>query len=315
MHEAAFIDLLRGTPLGTAARGLTDDAAVLGDLVLTHDMMVEGTHYFAHADPADVAWKLVARNLSDLAAKGATPLGVLLGYMLGDDDWDRQFALGLQDALSQFGTELWGGDTAAGPAVSPRVLGLTAIGRATHLPVPSRSGARAGDNIWIAGTVGDAYIGWRALTNGPVNLPPQADDCTLAQGLAAFNRPVPRLADGCALAPQVTAMMDISDGVLLDARRMAMASAASFSLDLASLPYSATLREMARAESGLMLNAATFGDDYALLFTLPAAQMPACAAQLVGRVLDIQPGAPLLIDGAVPDPAVALGWQHRDEPG
>ena len=98
--ESAFINILRGFAKDPAARGLMDDAAVVevGDscLIITHDMMAEDVHFRSNANPADVAWKLVASNLSDLAAKGASPIGVLLGFMLGDDDWDRAFAAGLE---------------------------------------------------------------------------------------------------------------------------------------------------------------------------------------------------------------------------
>ena len=102
--ESTFIDLMRAIATDPAARGLNDDAAVIEfgseTLVLSHDMMVEGVHWLPNADPADVAWKLVASNLSDLAAKGAEPLGVLLGFMLGTDDWDRHFAKGLAEVLA-----------------------------------------------------------------------------------------------------------------------------------------------------------------------------------------------------------------------
>ena len=105
MNEAAFIESLRALATHPAARGLLDDAAVLDvagrSLVLTHDMLVEGVHYLPGDPPGDVAWKLLAVNLSDLAAKGARPLGVLLGYSLGDDAWDEAFVAGLGTALER----------------------------------------------------------------------------------------------------------------------------------------------------------------------------------------------------------------------
>src|SRR5690606_22254399 len=144
----------------SAARGLDDDAAVLEvgaeTLVLTHDMLVEGVHFLPDQSRADVAWKLVATNLSDLAAKGAEPLGVLLGYMLGEDE--QGFTAGLAEVIEHYRVPLLGGDTVSGGP--PQALGLTAIGRATHRPVPSRGGARPGDTLWLTGAVGGAMLGY-----------------------------------------------------------------------------------------------------------------------------------------------------------
>ncbi|HEY6965766.1 MAG TPA: thiamine-phosphate kinase [Erythrobacter sp.] len=284
MNEPDFIAALRALPLHPAARGLADDCAVLtvgGEtLVLTHDMMAEGTHFRPDADMADVAWKLVATNLSDLAAKGAEPVGVLLGHMLGGGD--ARFIKGLHEALEAFDTPLLGGDTIA--ARGQRAFGLTAIGRASHTPVPSRSGALPGDNVWISGPVGRAMLGF------------EGDP----EHLAAFNRPLPRLAEGRALAAQVTAMMDVSDGLLLDAYRMAEASGVTLALERAAIPVA----DPARTDDCLR-----WGDDYELLFTAPpSAALPIPAF----RIGTVQPSGqePLLL-GSEPlgDPA-SLGYRH-----
>lgn len=131
-------------------------------LVLTHDAMAEGVHYLPGQDAADIAWKLVATNLSDLAAKGAQPLGVLLGYRFGGDD--ARFVQGLREVLEHYHVPLLGGDTIGG--AGSQVLGLTALGRATHRPVPARSGARAGDELYLTGPVGAAMMGFEALRTG-----------------------------------------------------------------------------------------------------------------------------------------------------
>lgn len=284
MNEPEFITALRALPLHPGARGLMDDCAVitLGSetLVITHDMMAEGTHFRPDADMADVAWKLVATNLSDLAAKGAEPVGVLLGHMLGSDD--SRFIKGLHEALEAFGTVLLGGDTIA--AAGERALGLTAIGRATHMPVPSRSGAEAGDGVWITGPVGRAMLGFEG---------------DLAH-LASFNRPIPRLAEGRALAGQVTAMMDISDGLLLDAFRMAEASGVTLVLDPSHIPVA----DPARAADCLR-----WGDDYELLFTAPPSARLRASAHRIGIVEPLGK-APLLLGGdPLHDPA-KLGYRH-----
>ncbi|MXO74631.1 thiamine-phosphate kinase [Altererythrobacter aerius] len=289
MNEFALIEALRGLATHPAARGLADDCAVLElgaeALVLTHDTMVEGVHWLAGQDMADVAWKLVAVNLSDLAAKGAEPLGVLLGHMLGDGD--ARFVDGLREVFHAFGVPLLGGDTVAGGA--PRAIGLTAIGRATHRPVPARSGARAGDEVWITGPVGAAMMGFEALRDGT------------GGNSTAYRRPRPLLAEGRALAPFVSAIMDVSDGVLLDASRMAAASGVTIDIAGADVPLAAP--EDRRAD------ALRWGDDYQLLFTLPQRLTPPLAAHRIGTVRP-HGGAPLLIDGVPPPDGDRLGYAH-----
>jgi thiamine-monophosphate kinase len=162
-------------------------------LVLTHDMMVEGVHYLPDDPPEDVAWKLVAVNLSDLAAKGARPIGVLLGYALGDGDWDSAFARGMASVLGAFALPLLGGDTVAMPKGAPRALGLTAIGAAAGA-VPARSGARPGDHLWVSGTIGDAGAGLKLLRGG------QTEPAGLVE---RYRNPRPRLEAGARLAPVV----------------------------------------------------------------------------------------------------------------
>ncbi len=271
-----------------AARGLDDDAAVIAcrdeTLVLTHDMLVEGVHFLPGQDPADIAWKLVAANMSDLAAKGAKPVGVLLGYMLGAGD--ARFAAGLGEALEHHGAALLGGDTVS--AAGPQVLGLTALGRATHCPVPSRSGACPGDGLWITGAVGAAMLGLEALRSG-------SGDST------AYRRPRALLEQGQALAPHVSAMMDVSDGLLLDALRMARASGVTLAIDSAAVPLAAP--EVRRAE------ALRWGDDYQLLFTAAAtARLPVPCFRI--GAAQATAGAPLLLDGQPVSNPSGLGYQH-----
>lgn len=278
---------MRAIATHPAARGLNDDAAVLDvggeTLVLTHDTMVEGVHFLPEQDPADVAWKLIATNMSDLAAKGAQPLAVLLSYQLGRDD--AAFLDGLKAALRHYGdAALLGGDTVRAPG--PQSVGLTAIGRATHRPVPSRDGAAVGDALWITGPVGAAMLGMEALKAG-------TGDST------AYRRPIALLAEGQRLAPLVSAIMDVSDGVLLDASRMATASGVTIAVDRMAVPIAAP--EQRRDE------ALRWGDDYQLLFTLPAGIIPPCPAFRIGTVVERQ-DAPVLLDGA-PVPG-QLGYEH-----
>jgi len=270
MTEPEFLSLLRGLPLHPGARGLADDVATLGNRILTTDLIVEGVHFLPSDPPEDVAWKLVAVNLSDLAAKGAAPDGVLLGYPLGDADWDRRFVAGLGAVLTEFACPLLGGDTVKAPLGSPRFLALTAIGTSTA--APARSGAKAGDALWVTGTIGEAGAGLTIArgARGPASL------------LLRYRRPTPRLVEGRALAPHVHAMMDVSDGLLLDAARMAEASGLALAIDLAAIPLSDDLRAFAGDDRAARLTAGAAGDDYELLFAAPTSWQPPVPATRIG---------------------------------
>lgn len=313
-NEAAFIDALRALAVDPGARALMDDAAVLAvggtNLVLTHDMIIEGVHYRPDDPPADVAWKLVAVNLSDLAAKGARPLGALLGYALGADDWDAAFAKGLAMALGAFDLPLLGGDTVAMPPGAPRALSLTAIGAAGGA-APARSGARAGDLLWVSGTIGDAGAGLSLLSEGKT---------APAELIERYRNPRPRLEAGQRLASLVTAMMDVSDGLLIDASRMAHASECALALELDAVPLSAALVGYAGGARDARLTAASAGDDYELLFAADAgdaAAILALADELglpFSRIGRFSAGAGLTLTDAgtaVPLPG-RLGFEHGD---
>lgn len=294
MDEPGFLAALRRLPLHPGAHGLADDAATLAGLVLTTDTMVEGVHFLPDDPPGDVAWKLVAVNLSDLAAKGARPEGVLLNYPLGEDAWDAAFLAGLDGALRRFDAPLLGGDTVSLPVGAPRVLTLTAIG--VDAPAPRREGAREGDALWVTGTIGDAGLGL-AVALGKEGSPAL---------LRRYRRPTPRIAEGRALAPLVHAMMDVSDGLLIDAARMASASGLAVMVELADVPLSAEML----ACGGDALAAATAGDDYELLFAAPLNASLPCPATRVG-VFSRGAGLRLTRGGATVPLPDRLGYQHR----
>jgi thiamine-monophosphate kinase len=268
MRESEIIALFRRMATHPAARGLVDDAAVWSppvgrELVLTHDVIVEGVHYLAADNPSDIAWKLVAVNLSDLAAKGALPAGVLVGLTFGpaqDREWIERFASGLERVLSEFGVPLFGGDTTQGRG--PASMGLTAIGHVPRGEALARTGAAVGDDVYVTGTIGDAGLGL-AIACGEA--PP---DKAL---LRRYRLPVPRLKVGAGLfRAGATAAMDVSDGLLIDAARMAEASHAKISIRLSDIPLSAEAAARLAGDDG-RLQAATAGDDYELLFTAPPA--------------------------------------------
>lgn len=240
-------------------------------------------HVLEGQDPADIAWKLVAVNLSDLAAKGAEPVGILVSHMLGDDD--HRFIAGLREICETYDVPLLGGDTVR--AEGRRVWGCTAIGRATHRPVPSRSGATAGDTIYLGGPIGRAMIGFESLRDDG-----EEDD-------TSYRRPTPQLELGEKLAPLVTAMMDVSDGLLLDASRIADASQVTLSLSSEALEP--------LAPQGRLDDALRWGDDYVLLCTGPAGLEAELSLTPIGDVL-ARGAAAVTLDGDPPHGD--LGYSH-----
>jgi thiamine-monophosphate kinase len=261
MRESEVIERLRRIATAPEARGLRDDVAVLGDLIVTHDSIAEGVHFLPHDPPASVGWKLVAVNLSDLAAKGGRPVGALLSLTIsGAGDWEQAFLGGIDAACESYGLPLLGGDTIALPAKAPRVLGMTAFGRSdSH--VPHRGGGKPGDFLWLVGTVGDAALGLSQLL---------AERHASGALVDIYRRPVPLLVPGEVLAPRANAAMDVSDGLLIDARRMAEASGCTISIELDQIPLSSAFVAERGQDRAARLFAATGGDDYALLFALPA---------------------------------------------
>ena len=297
MRESEVIERLRRIATAPEARGLLDDVAVLDGLVITHDSIAEGVHFLSSDPPASVGWKLVAVNLSDLAAKGAFPAGALLSLTLsGDGDWESEFVTGVEHACESYELPLIGGDTIALPEGAPRVLGLTAIGRASG-EVPDRSGGRPGDCLWLVGTIGDAAAGLRQL---------HADSRATGPLVDIYRRPVPQLGAGQVLAPHVHAMMDVSDGLLLDARRMAEASGCAAMIDLGRLPLSSAF--VAERGSGLepRMFAAAGGDDYALLAAL--------APDLDAATLSLPQGTRITRVGSLTAGEASLSLIHGGEP-
>lgn len=296
MREREIIARLRRVATDPAARGLDDDAAILGDLVLTHDSIAEGVHFFPFDPPASVGWKLVAVNLSDLAAKGAEPVAALLSLSIaGDGEWEHAFIGGVEAACETYGLSLVGGDTFALPSEAPRVLGMTAIGRSGG-PVPSRGGGRAGDLLWLIGWVGDSAAGLAQLRGDKRSTGPLVD---------VYRRPVPLIAAGRAIAPQATAMMDVSDGLLIDALRIAEASRCGIRIDLGAVNLSEDFVDARGDSLEAHLFAATGGDDYALLAALPDSVDPS--------TLNLPDGTTMACIGSLEEgpPSLSLSFRGR----
>ncbi|OYY74828.1 MAG: thiamine-phosphate kinase [Gammaproteobacteria bacterium 28-57-27] len=278
--------------------GIGDDAALLQPtpnhhLVVTTDTLVEGVHFLADDDPASLGHKALAVNLSDLAAMGARPRWVLLNLSLPtvDEDWLQAFADGLLALARQHGVRLVGGDTVRG-ALN---ITITALGErpASAGQAMRRSGAQVGDWIAVSGVPGEAALGL-AQRLGRLNLPA----ALAAQALARLHRPTPRVELGLALRDIASSAVDISDGLAQDLGHILTASGVGATLELAKLPRSPVLDAVPQDEAWQAQLAG--GDDYELLFTLPASALDALAhlpgkMTLIGRI-EAEPGLRLRRD-------------------
>lgn len=282
--EFAFIaELLAPLATDPAALGLTDDAALLPPgphpLVITKDMLVKGVH-FRKKDPLDaVAEKALAVNLSDLAAKGARPIGYFLAVSFPKDweDDDRElFAHGLQAAQDRWGVSLLGGDTTSTPG--RLTIAITAVGEAAYGPMLRRSGARPGDEVWVTGTIGDAAL---ALVH---------DDPRLDR---RYLHPTPRLAMGRHLVGIASAALDVSDGLVADAGHIAAQSEVQLALDLDRVPLSPAARAITQADPAALECVMGGGDDYEILFTAPP------EARMAVSMLSVMTGTPVTPIGIV----------------
>ena len=274
---------------GPEGRGLTDDAAVFApapgrEMVLTVDQMLEGVHFLSGDAPALIARKLLRRNLSDLAAMGAWPLGYLLTTALPaglDEGWLADFADGLAQDQEAFGIRLFGGDSSS--SLGPIGLTATLIGDVAVGAALGRHGARAGDDIWVTGTIGDAALGLRARRG------------ELADPTGHLTRrsllPEPRL--GLALAGLAHAAIDVSDGLLQDLGHVCRASNLAATIEAARVPVSPPAA--AQGEDWLEARL-TEGDDYELLLAVPpagaAALRAACGALAITKIGAFHAGVP-----------------------
>jgi len=308
MNEFALIDRYFRRPAHDPAVrvGIGDDGAVVAptpgcDLVFSVDMLVEGRHFLAGVDPTALGHKTLAVNLSDLAAMGATPRWALLAGALPDSDerWLAQFARGLFALADRFGVTLVGGDTTRGP----RNLCLTIVGEVPVGTAVTRAGARAGDDIYVSGTLGDAALALAVLQDSTT-----LGAADLAHARSRLENPEPRVALGERLRGLATAAIDISDGLTGDLRHVVDQSHVGAVIDVALIPCSASLAMLLAGDErdlGLACLLAG-GDDYELCFTAP----PLARDQFAAIARDV--GVPLARIGIVTAGADLI---VRDEAG
>ena len=263
-------------PLATApgAFGLIDDAAALTpppgcDLVLTTDGVIAGVHFFPDDPPAMVGRKALRMNLSDLAAKGARPLGFLLSVALPEgfgEAWLGAFAAALADDAAHYGCPLYGGDTDHTPG--PISVSIFAFGAVPQGKMVHRSTARPGDRIVVTGTIGDAAIGLQLRRERTLARRWGLSEAAAAQLENRYLLPQPRNALAGAVLQYASAAIDVSDGLVGDLGKLCRASSVAADIDVATVPLSDAARAAIAAESALLETALTGGDDYEIVLTL-----------------------------------------------
>jgi thiamine-monophosphate kinase len=301
----------------SAVLGVGDDAAIVRarrghELVMTTDMLVAGRHFTRDADPELLGHKALAVNLSDVAAMGAAPRWATLALALprADARWLAAFSRGFMRLARRHGVDLVGGDTTRGPlAICVQVAGEVPAGRALR-----RDGARAGDDVWVSGTLGDAGL---ALMAGRLGLGPR-ERGAIARKLHA---PMPRIELGIALRGVARSAIDVSDGLLADLGHICERSRVAAVVDLASIPASAILRRH-REQPAVRAALLSGGDDYELAFTAGRGRRGAIAGisrrlrlrlTRIGRIARRRRGAPpvAVLDAAGrPVRLGRAGYQH-----
>lgn len=271
--ERHFAPLAAGYP---GAFGLADDCAAISvppgcDLVVKTDPVAAGVHFFEDDAAGDIAWKALAVNVSDLAAKGATPLAYVMALSFPDrpeTGWLEAFANGLGEAQRSFGMHLIGGDTDRRPG--PVSISITAFAAVPAGRMLRRGGARPGDRIYVTGTIGDACLGLdirRGLDRAAT-----LDAAERRYLLDRYLRPEPRLALGPVLLAHASASMDVSDGLMKDLDRMCRASGTGATVWIGEIPLSDAAVKVVRDSPAVLQRLATAGDDYELLVAVPPSQ-------------------------------------------
>ena len=256
------------------AFGLTDDAAVLRalgeDIVVTTDAIVEGVHFLSDDPPDSIARKALRVNLSDLAAKGASPAGFVLTLALReiDETWLAAFARGLGEDTGAFNCPLLGGDTVSTPG--PLMVSITAFGRVPQGKMVRRSGAKPGDQVVVTGTIGDASLGLDILRNGRVAAALATDAASRNMLIGRYRVPEPRTALAPAIRAHASAAMDVSDGLAGDLAKLCAASGVSAVIDLPSLPASPAAKAVLAASAAGIEILISGGDDYEMLCAIPS---------------------------------------------
>ena len=308
------------------AFGLRDDCAAITptpghDLIVKTDPVAEGVHFSSGDAPEDIGWKALAVNVSDLAAKGATPRAYLMALSFPEaptSDWMQRFARGLGDAQAAFGMHLIGGDTDRRPG--PITISITVFGEVPTGAMVQRGTAKAGDLLYVSGTLGSAAVGLAVKQDPNLAATWGLDAANVDDLRARLHRPQPRLQLASALRAHASAAMDLSDGLAKDLDRMCRASGVGAIVRLAAVPMSAGVARVVAADPTRWAAVVASGDDYEVLAAvapteaaafehaarLAAPDIPmSCVGAMTagtGVLLEHADGIPLLLD--------RTGWEH-----
>lgn len=260
---------------GKGGLDLLDDAALIvppagHDLVLSKDALVAGVHFFANDPPDTIARKALRVNLSDIAAKGARPLGFLLGLGLPDDwteDWVARFAYGLADDSAHFLCRLLGGDTVK--AGERLFLSITVLGSLPSGTMVRRSGGRAGDILYVTGVIGASTLGLSLRLEPDAAWARDLPDALREAAHNAYLVPAPANALAEVIRTHARAAMDISDGLIGDAMKLATACGTGLGIDAGKVPLPPGFQHIIRRDPVLLENIMTGGDDYQVLAAIP----------------------------------------------
>lgn len=275
---------------------LEDDAALLRqdenyDLILSKDILLEGQH-FRNSDPPElIAKKALAVNLSDLAAKGASPLGFMLGIALPEaptKSWSIAFSNGLREMIERYSCPLIGGDTTG--SKGGLVLSVTIMGEVPKGKMIKRRGALPGDLLFISGSIGDAALGFQYLNDNPGDMSTKLPDEEFSYLISRYQSPTPRLELGALLQEVATAAMDLSDGLIKDLPKLCNASGVRAQVKTNKLPLSKPVNSYISAmtdQSAALSKLISWGDDYEILFTAPPSTRPLIEEQAIRQAIPI----------------------------
>ncbi|GAA6212364.1 thiamine-phosphate kinase [Hyphomicrobiales bacterium 4NK60-0047b] len=276
LTETSFIKTyLKPLCSSKGSLSLSDDAAILNpdpqqDIIISKDILIAGQHFFEIDDPKDIAYKALAVNLSDIAAKGAKPLSFMLGIAFPEAPgakWAESFVQGLKMAMQQFDLSLLGGDTTG--TKGPLVVSITIFGQIEKGRMVKRSGANIGDQIYVSGTLGDAALGFKLRADKEETKSWSLKNEEKVELLDRYLKPKPRCVLSKIIKEYASSSMDLSDGIVADLEKLCAASNCGAVIDYDQIPVSKPAQKLFFEDKVLKSHCLGWGDDYEILCTIP----------------------------------------------